>query len=232
MSRRSRTRNVTSTNKGLEKKLARYALAGGAVLAAPLVAQGQIQYSGIVDDTIMLGMPATVDLPGTALTFTAGYNAPVNGTYGQSITAGGTSVFFIESGSSPLALTSGSYISVVSATGTDGLLLKYGGEGGVGFKGGNWPTNHSPAYLGFEFTTAGQMYAGWAEVSVDVDGTQGNPMGTLISYAYDETPDQLIDAGETGSSATPEPASLALFAIGGAAALALLRRRRAAARQP
>ena len=131
-------------------------------------------------------------------------------------------------------------IAAANATGTAGELLGTGPYLSpvphIGYKGGNWPQDGSSAYLGLSFTTSGQTYAGWAQIAVDLNPEVITAQGfavppessaTLTGYAF--TTDGSILAGQTVGSSTPEPSSLALFAIGGAAALALLRRRRAAA---
>lgn len=222
MARRSQPRIAHSRNKRLENKLARYAIAGSAVFAAPFATAGSIQYSGLLNEPIDLSH-TPVTLPGTPVSFTAFFMTGESVNYFQSIIVNGTSVNFVPNGGPPAALPFGTSISTANATGGGGALLAFNQ---AGFKGGNWPKNHGPAYVGFEFTTAGQMFTGWADVSVNVDTTKGNPTGTLIDYAYDTVPGESITAG----GSTPEPSSLALFALGGAAALGLLRRRRAAQR--
>ena len=70
-------------------------------------------------------------------------------------------------------------------------------------------------YLGFEFQISGQAHYGWAELEVLQVGV-GTPLawmnGTITGYAYDTVAGQSIDAGQT--TATPEPSTLGLLAIG------------------
>lgn len=225
----------TPERSGLDKKLARYALAGGAVLAAPLTSHADIMYSGLVNETVSLGTtPLNVDFgvnPGFTLAVSF-YNPGAVG-YNQGASVSGAMGFVDDSSGVPEALAFGSLISTANATGPGGELLNYGSfapSAFTGFKGGNWPQDHSNAYLGLEYTVSGQTYTAWAQINVDVDGTFGNPTATLVDYAYETTPGVSITAGET-TSPVPEPSSLALLALGGPAALALLRRRRAARAQ-
>jgi hypothetical protein len=73
------------------------------------------------------------------------------------------------------------------------------------------------AYLGFEFTLPadGQTHYGWVQVAISSDGTEA----TIENWAWDNTPNESINAGQV-----PEPATGALLAVclGGA----FLRRRR------
>ena len=62
-------------------------------------------------------------------------------------------------------------------------------------------------FLGFQFNTGAGVEYGWARVQMRNGASAGM---TLIDYAYG-TPGQAIVAGQ---EATPEPASLALFAMG------------------
>jgi hypothetical protein len=212
--KRALTRN---SNAGLEKKLAKYLIAGGAILAGPLPLMSQ---------TATDGSPVLVSFPGgPSFELTVGPN-DLTGNY-ASVT--GTSVTFLEgAGGLPAALTFGSLITAANADGPGGYLSKYGATSSMtsGFKSGNWPqSNGGSAYLGLAFTVSGQTYAGWALIATSVNEALGSGSAQLISYAYETTPGGSIDAGVTP---TPEPSSLALFAMGGGALLELLRRRRAA----
>lgn len=94
---------------------------------------------------------------------------------------------------------------------------------------GKFPTDGSTFdYLGFEFPNSdgvsGDVSYGWVSATT----TLGSPFGagdsiTLGDYAYESTANTPL----TTPSATPEPASLALFA-GGLMGLEVVRRRRAA----
>jgi hypothetical protein len=191
-----------------------------------------IAYS-ILDESATNGSPVTVTFLGAggpSFTLTVGPPAQDPGHYAS---VSGSQVLFAEGGGSdpinPQAFGFGSMISSANATAPGGYLLQWGGIGQdfstTGFKGGNWPQDGSSAYLGFTFTASSQTYTGWAQISADVNTAAGEESAELIDYAYEAGTS--IDAG---AGAAPEPSSLSLFAIGGAAALALLRRRRVAGR--
>ena len=119
----------------------------------------------------------------------------------------------------PAALAAGALIDPVNGTfGTNGKL-----SSPVTGK-GNFPVN-GEAYLGFYFTEADGLHAGWADLAMagTTDGT--NASVTVNSYAYENDPNTPILAGQTVAAATPEPTSLSLIAMG-AAGIAELRRRR------
>jgi hypothetical protein len=175
------------------------------------------------------GNSVTVNFPGTAalklLTTTSGSATP---SYENFASVNGTSMNFVSgNGGNPAALSFGSVISTANPTTPGGPLLTYSYPPGT-YKGGNWPQNGSNAYLGIIFTSNSQQYTGWARINVNVNGAPNTQSATLVDYAYDTTPGESITAGQ---GETPEPSSLAMFAMGGAAGLALLRRRRAAARK-
>ena len=92
---------------------------------------------------------------------------------------------------------------------------------GSGFTHSQWKSP-GQGYIGFEFNAgAGEQY-GW--VSVTTEGTAGDNVFTINSYAYGDVGDVVL-AGEV-----PEPGSLGLLAVGGAGLLAWRKRRAQAAR--
>ena len=78
---------------------------------------------------------------------------------------------------------------------------------------GTWG-NAGDKYLGLRFAINGQAHYGWAEFNVA--GPGGYLETTLLGYAYDTVANQAMRAGQTASapSATPEPATLGLLALG------------------
>jgi len=77
----------------------------------------------------------------------------------------------------------------------------------------------TPGYIGFSFQdgVGGSTYYGWMNVDLSNTGS-----GTIISYAYDTTPNTGIQAGQI--TAVPEPGSM--FIVLGCVGCAMLRRRR------
>ena len=71
-------------------------------------------------------------------------------------------------------------------------------------RGGPWLNKAD--FLGFRFTSDGQLHYGWADFSLSPFG------GSFGPYAYDTVPNQSILAGQTSS--TPEPGTLGLLALG------------------
>jgi hypothetical protein len=83
---------------------------------------------------------------------------------------------------------------------------------------GPW-ANTGRAFIGLRFEISGQTHYGWAALSVKARVINHSPTisATLLAYAYDTVPDQLIRAGQTesttGTSSTVQP-SLGTLALG------------------
>lgn len=210
----------------LDRKLTAYTLAATAVVVAPQMMKADgITYVGNVNQTIYYGYdPAT----GTTSTTGQSYTLTLPGTnqfidfnstsIGNTANAGNGVEFLQAANGYPAALSAGALIDP-SATGnfsSNGKLVSNGK-----FAGGNF-TDGTTADLGFYFTEADGLHAGWASLT-SVAPDANNYKLTLNSYAYNNVANQSILAGQT--VATPEPASVSLIAMG-AAGLAELRRRR------
>jgi hypothetical protein len=72
-------------------------------------------------------------------------------------------------------------------------------------------TGVESAYIGLRFQDAGQTYYGWARAGAPVVGING---GWIYDYAYETVPNTPILAGE---GAVPEPRTLSLLLVSGAA---------------
>jgi hypothetical protein len=93
-------------------------------------------------------------------------------------------------------------------------------SGKSSFLSSNGPWAAKTGYLGVRFLIGGGTYYGWVALSVD----QGT--GEVTGYAYDTVANQPIGAGQT--TATPEPGTLGLLALG-SLGLGYWRRRKQAA---
>jgi hypothetical protein len=79
---------------------------------------------------------------------------------------------------------------------------------------------NTTGYAGIQLINGEDIYYGWIQVSVS-NYNNGNITGTLIDWAYNDTPGEAIQAG-----AVPEPSTLALLGAGMLGGAAFLRRRR------
>jgi len=200
----------------VDSKLARYALAGSALLGVPFTAQADIIYTP---------GPVTVN---PSQTIPINFNPLGDATTDFSISTGSAGIpSFISingavntrftTGLAPLNL--GDAITLANTTVGGGNLMKSHTGPTYDYPWGG-VANGSSRFLGVRFDIAGQGHLGWAEISLQKD----TPSATVLGYAYETVEGQSIIAGAT----TPEPSSIALFAAGAAGILALRRRRRAA----
>jgi PEP-CTERM motif len=200
-----------------EKRLMRYALAGGALLAAP-AAHASIIYSGSLGTLVPAnGSPLTVSFDplaagATDFTLTVSSTTSPSTTISVAPAPGG----LLDVG--PLAYGTPITLADTTLSGTTNLVQIKGSSSGA------WLNFSSPAYLGVQFYASSQPYLAWVELQLD----QNAPSATLLGWAYNDQPFESINAGDTGLATIPEPSSLTLFALGAAGVLALRRRRRTA----
>ncbi len=78
---------------------------------------------------------------------------------------------------------------------------------------------NTTGYAGIQLINGSDIYYGWIQVAV-ANYNNGNITGTLIDWAYNNTPGEAIQAG-----AIPEPSTFALIGAGLLGGAAILRRR-------
>jgi hypothetical protein len=199
------SRSLNFTQKfPLDGRLARYALAGAALLAASGTAKASIIFIGGLDAPVTPGTPLNVNFDGGTAEFSL--NVSTGATKEIWLQGMGATRFNL----GPLSFGAPITVANTTASGFQDLFKEANGVQ-------PWDaTTHG--YIGVRFTTSAQQYLGWAELTLDLD----TPGAVLNSIAYNNTPGGPITAGE---GSVPEPSSMALFAAG-AAGLAVLRRRR------
>jgi hypothetical protein len=206
-----------SSDSSRTKRLNSYALVAGAIALAPAAHGGTIT-TVEVNQVLTEGGP-TFDLTtdgGPDLTFAV---------VGDALTAtaevtGGSASYALDTVTlAPLASQPGDTIgpSNTFATAENGLASCKFLEGCSG----EFPTDGSTQYLGFEFSPSGGTDYGYVDLSITGSEYKA-PALTLDSFTYDSS-------GAPIAIPTPEPSSFALLAAG-ATGIAALRARRKARR--
>lgn len=230
-------KKTTLSENSFSSALSRVTLLAGVASVVPGAAQASVIYSGLQSITRTVTSAAdqsySVFLAGDGnapYTFTAHQGIPI-GVQVNSVVVGAGTNGFVGTGILPSALLQGAMIGNSSSFLTgNGTLLAKTSTGPAG----NWSTVGDSNYLGVKFHDPGagssptDDYFGWVQVVVTVVAPNGPPVNsqtgfTIPDWAYENTGGQIL-AGAT-TTATPEPSSIALFALG-AAGLAALRARR------
>ncbi|HLK19913.1 MAG TPA: PEP-CTERM sorting domain-containing protein [Bryobacteraceae bacterium] len=225
----TKSRSEARQSGQLEKKLAAYTIAGAAALVAPGVAKADITYVAVNTTVSTSSIPNNLSFHSGDFTLTASsfLDPPTTGTVNEvSVGTTGSAQVLLDpvASSNVAALGFGSVIdpTVSSNWGGGGKLVGVDQNNSF-FSGGDWPSNGDIRYLGLYFVGAGGPQAGWAEIATTANGSSAS--FDLIGYAFDNTANEAITAGE--GAPVPEPSALPLLVLGGAG-LIELRRRRAA----
>jgi hypothetical protein len=238
-------------SQSLEARLAAYALAGGAVLAAAEQSQADVIYSGpqsivvgpnssygvnvnstgpLADNTIDYTFEQSVE--GDFHDFFGRFTAVTVHGHGPNGVAG-----FLRGKKRPTfdlqALRGGQLIPgpFDFRSGTQSLAYRsvYTDDGVLESYSSGPFAGGATRFVGLEFDIGGNTHYGWVRVSV-VRGPNilDDLQLTIHDWAYQDTPGAAIVAGQ-GIPPLPEPGSLAMLALGAVGALALLRYRKAQA---
>jgi PEP-CTERM motif len=224
-----KTSDRSNRRGNLEHKLAAYALAGGAVVAATAGEAKAGLITTDVNQTIGTGagQNTTYDLTiggTTILEFSTSSDAV---SYAQILVTPSSTSSIVAPVNDIYAtnLAAGAMVSASSSFGGNNqlkILSTYFSMGGQ--NNGNF-ANVSSGYLGFSFadpTVASQTDYGYVALSNSFGTTAPSATLTIDSFTYDNTGAAVI----VGTTAVPEPASLTMLAMGAAGVGVYLARRR------
>ena len=219
---------------GFERKLAIYAVAGGAVLAWPGAVPAEVIYSGLLNKTLP-EVSANFNIVGS-------YDLEAGGTKQFTVVIGGSSsqvmAGIVPSGSNFVLTTD-------QGSGTFGIASPFGAGSSIGataylvggmLKSGD-RTAYAPApgYYGLLFDWSpnnDHFLYGWVQLAdfrtIDFypppemippgadpeQYKQTMPAFTLVDWAYQNEQDVAIGAGEGRAASVPEPSTLSLLAMG------------------
>jgi hypothetical protein len=196
----------------LECKLGAYALATGALLATPDQAPAEIIYSGLVDVPVGSNTSYNLDLNGNGTTdFTIVNSYDAGHRVGSLVVQAPDNNAVVITPPVAAALNPFDVISANDPLGGGRRLMASAffhppgsGTSSVGFyacSGLPWCWAHK--FLGLRFVFPdGSTHYGWARMSVSVGGI--DPV-IVHDWAYEDTPDKPILAGDTIGSPAPAP---------------------------
>jgi len=213
---------VNRTTSVFDRKWTSYALAGGAMLVAPAVANAGVIFTDLTGQNVSLFVEegegsvfANLDVNNDGIddyefaAFDGG-----TGARATAVNALDGNLIFADA---PFAHAFGNAELVGGTTDTFGFFKK-------DFKGtpiGQWPNDiNQTRFLGIQFTVDTNTYNGWVAVSQEL----GSATVNVTQAAWEDTGGSITtpDAAEV-----PEPSSMALMLLGAAGVAALKRRRRA-----
>jgi len=184
-----------TTSKTLSKRLLQYGALSAAVLGVADV-NGQIDYTDLDPDEVLnVGDIFIVDFTGSGNEFTV--NNP------DALAGGNAALIFPSSGGAFVGIGSGGFeypallangdlidgASGYTSTGIRGDLNYYG----CAYSNSQWCDDVTDGYLGVSFMLSGSTHYGWIRLDTDVNGTN---IITVKDFAYNETPDEAINAGQ------------------------------------
>lgn len=216
-------------NSTIEKKLLKYSAMAGGVVAMGTTANAQITYYDENPDVVITGHQQGVsfdfdnDANDDMTIATLDASQPYTYTYGTAVYPGtvaykavpvvpGSGAGFLSvSTGYPDALNLNDPINSAGAFATAQGSAAYAvtfilpGLGTFPQSGGPW-LGVTDKYLGVRFTSAGNLHYGW--VRMDVDGSAATV--TIKDWAFNTTPDQAINAGQTTVGVAEQAGELAL----------------------
>jgi|WetSurMetagenome_2_1015567.scaffolds.fasta_scaffold378487_1 hypothetical protein len=219
---------------GFERKLAIYAVAGGAVLAWPGSVPAEVIYSGLLNKTLPeisanLGIVGSYDLQtGGTKQFTVAISGGSGQVMAGIVPSGSNSVLSSDKASGALGIASpfGAGSSIGANAYFVGNMFKSGdrtasapapGYYGLLF---DWSANHDHYFYGWvllaDFRTI-DFYPPPEMLPPGIDPEQLKqtmPAFTLVDWAYQNEQDVAIGAGEGRAASVPEPSTLSLLAMG------------------
>jgi len=210
--------------KQLDKQLATYSTAAGAVLLGASSASGAIHHTNLSAVTL------------SQLSGTTAYNIDVNGDTKFTIeqfkfsalwssgkifngTANASWVGNNNTSAGVIALNFGANVNENTSwgqrsSGSNWNLASSGSSSSI--TGGNF-LGTTEKYIGIRFADAGNTHYGWIQLDIEPDASSV----TINGWAYNDVANGAITAGQ---ETVPEPATLAMLACGAAAMLVLRRR--------